>query len=690
MAGWQDSADFAAGAQGRLACGRSGDFRMHAAHSPAASDTLVVIPTYNEADDVVRIVEAVLALGSRYEVLVVDDHSPDGTAGTVDALTRKHLRLHLLCRQGPRGLGLAYAAGFAWGLRRGYRFLVQMDADFSHDPKDIPRLRKAADEADLVIGSRYCGGGKTTGWPWIRRLISRSANAYAHLLLQSRVCDLTAGFKCWRRELLERIDLTRLYSEGYGFQVEMTFLAERAGVRISELPITFRERSNGCSKMSPAIARRAAWQVARLAWDQVTVGRHRGLQGFGERDSRQNVPPATRPRRVLAMCLGGIGDTVLTIAMLRQLRQRLPDAHITALTMWPQAAELLEDLGIFDRVEQHNFQNGRMLGSLRKLAELHVRRFDLSILACPANRWEFNAAAWLIHARQRIGHAYVVGRDIKLSWLLTHRVQQAIGIHTVDENLRLLPLVAPSCELATDPPDIRLGPLAPVYHVHAELLLAGIQGPYLGVHAGCATFKEMVRKRWPRERFAELCCRAHRELGLEPLLFGSGEEVELNRWIARQAGVGEVIETPSLRHTAAVMQRCTVFVSNDSALAHVASALDVPTVMIVGPTDPRMFAPYRPPGVALTAGVRCAPCYLPSRSALDCPAGQAFACLRCIEVDRVVDAVRHIVEGQKGRLAVRVVADNASQVAASPLASRQGVFRDVSDAVRRFAGECSQ
>ena len=611
--------------------------------SVASGHVLAVIPTYNESANIVRIVEAVLASQPGIEVLVVDDDSPDGTGGKAEQLARRDRRVHVLHRKSKRGLGAAYMAGFRWALRRSYRLIVQMDADFSHDPAAIPQLLKHAERYDLVVGSRYCNGGRTVGWPKGRQWLSFAANVYARTLLGSRIRDLTGGFRCWRREILERIDFASLRCNGYAFQVEMGHLAELAGARIVETPIAFTERSEGKSKMSGEIAREAARQTALLAWDRIWSRRHKALLA----DSRHPPDPSeslkrrtsAEPRRVLVMCLGGIGDAVLSFAMLRELRRRLPKAHLTALAMWPQAAELIEDLGIFDEVRQHNFQNDRWWGSLAELARLNSRRFDLSILTFPTHRWEFRLASWLIHARKRLGHRYLDDASPLSLRLLTHAVAQAPRAHTIDENLKLLRRVPLSVRAAASEPDIRLGLLAPQYLAHGEQVLATIPGPYLGIHAGSSTAKQMDAKRWPAEYFAELCRLAHERLGLTPLLFGAGAEMLLNQYIAGRTPAARVVRPISIRHDAAVIKRCAAFVSNDSALAHLASALDVPTVMIVGPTDPDMIASYHGRGTVVRSSLACAPCFRPRPRPLACTQACPFECLRGIQPEQVLQAV---------------------------------------------------
>lgn len=222
------------------------------------ASTLVIIPTYNESGNLPRFVPALLGLGPTLEVLVVDDASPDGTGELAEALGRETGRVRVLHRSGKLGLGSAYVAGFRYALERGYERVVQMDADFSHRPEDLPRLLEASDSADLVIGSRGIPGGRVENWSYLRRFVSWGGNFYARLLLGLPIRDCTGGFKCWRREALTAIDLESVGSNGYGFQVEMNHLCHRAGMRVVEVPITFPDRTAGASKMSFGIFEAAA------------------------------------------------------------------------------------------------------------------------------------------------------------------------------------------------------------------------------------------------------------------------------------------------------------------------------------------------------------------------------------------------------------------------------------------------
>lgn len=228
---------------------------------------LVIIPTYNERENVERLIERVMVQDGRLEVLVVDDGSPDGTGEIVRQIAQGNGRVHLLERGRKLGLGTAYIAGFRWALERDYEFILEMDADFSHDPVHLPEFLAAAENADLVLGSRYQEGRVTVvNWPMNRLILSYLANMYARAVTGLPVWDATGGFKCFRRRVLEAIDLTAVRSNGYAFQIEMSFRAWRRTFRIVEIPIVFVDRTEGASKMSGAIVREAVWMVWRLRW----------------------------------------------------------------------------------------------------------------------------------------------------------------------------------------------------------------------------------------------------------------------------------------------------------------------------------------------------------------------------------------------------------------------------------------
>jgi len=226
---------------------------------------LVIIPTYNERENLPRLIPLVLEQDARLDVLVIDDGSPDGTGDVADRLAAGNPRVHVLHRAGKLGLGTAYIAGFRWGLERGYRWLFEMDADFSHDPAHLPAFIAGLAEYDVVLGSRYLNGRVTVvNWPIARLLLSYFANVYARIVTGLPLFDATGGFKAFRREVLESVALERVESEGYSFQIEMSMRAWKKGFRFGEIPIVFVDRTEGESKMSKRIIREAVWKVWKL------------------------------------------------------------------------------------------------------------------------------------------------------------------------------------------------------------------------------------------------------------------------------------------------------------------------------------------------------------------------------------------------------------------------------------------
>jgi dolichol-phosphate mannosyltransferase len=226
----------------------------------------LILPTYNEAENIGPIVRAACEqLRPGDSILIVDDNSPDGTGAIADALAQEVDNVHVLHRAEKQGLGRAYLAGFAHALEAGADYVLEMDSDFSHDPHDLPRLIAAAEAgADLVLGSRYVPGGSVTDWGVLRRLVSRGGSWYARVILGVDVRDLTGGFKCFRRKVLETLDLDAVHADGYGFQIELTYRTIKAGFRVEEIPIVFRDRRVGQSKMNARIALEAVWKVPAL------------------------------------------------------------------------------------------------------------------------------------------------------------------------------------------------------------------------------------------------------------------------------------------------------------------------------------------------------------------------------------------------------------------------------------------
>lgn len=239
------------------------------------SDSLVIIPTYNERENIVKMIETVFSLEKAFHILIVDDGSPDGTGALVKELQQKYPNsLFLVERKGKLGLGTAYITGFKWGLQRSYEYIFEMDADFSHNPKDLLRLYDACknQQADVAVGSRYVKGGRLENWPWDRIALSYGASLYVRFITLMPVKDPTAGFVCYRRSVLEAIDLDKIRFVGYAFQIEMKFASHLLGFRIAEIPITFTDRIEGSSKMSKKIVREAITGVVQMRYRAFFTG----------------------------------------------------------------------------------------------------------------------------------------------------------------------------------------------------------------------------------------------------------------------------------------------------------------------------------------------------------------------------------------------------------------------------------
>ncbi|HSD64496.1 MAG TPA: polyprenol monophosphomannose synthase [Ignavibacteriaceae bacterium] len=226
--------------------------------------SLIIIPTYNELENISRLIPQLLSMYENLDILIVDDNSPDGTGNYVEELTVKNAEVKLIRREKKQGLGTAYIAGFKYALQHSYDYIFEMDADFSHDPKEIKNMLEAIKDYDLVLGSRYVRGVNVINWPMRRLLLSYSANKYTRFITGMKIQDATGGFKCFRRKVLESINLDKIKSNGYAFQIEMTFKAWKKGFKVGEIPIIFFDRVKGSSKMSKKIVREAIFMVWKL------------------------------------------------------------------------------------------------------------------------------------------------------------------------------------------------------------------------------------------------------------------------------------------------------------------------------------------------------------------------------------------------------------------------------------------
>jgi len=262
-------------------------------------ESLVIIPTYNEKQNIESLIEALLNLGKQLHILIIDDNSPDGTGVIADQLAKKHQEVHVLHRKGKLGLGTAYVEGFKYALKSGAKYILQMDADFSHQPRAIPDFLEAIKAYDLVLGSRYYKGVRVMNWPFRRILLSKMGTKYVRAITGLPVTDITGGYKCFRREVLEAIDLHKIKSNGYSFMIEMTFKTYHKGFRIGEIPIVFEERRAGQSKISKSIIFEAMWLVWKLQIEQVVGGAIRSI--------KEAIYAVPHKQLIKFMIVGGIG-----------------------------------------------------------------------------------------------------------------------------------------------------------------------------------------------------------------------------------------------------------------------------------------------------------------------------------------------------------------------------------------------
>jgi heptosyltransferase-2 len=353
------------------------------------------------------------------------------------------------------------------------------------------------------------------------------------------------------------------------------------------------------------------------------------------------------PRRIIAFCLPGIGDSILFTPALGLLRRAFPDAHITVVTMFRGSADVLRTNPDLDEVRCFDFFNAGVRAGLRYVWGLRRERFDLSILGFPANRLEYNVLNALVGRRWRAGHGYRHQRWRNLSWLNDIVVEESGDRHNVDENLALVRAICQRFDVAEPALDPRLRVhLTDDDQSQADELLAtlGIDGdePLIGFHTYSSTFKRMHRKCWDKANFVRLIERlAAADPRARFLLFSGPSDTAVNAYIARQAPARvSVVAEPNLRCALGVLRRCRVFVSNDSAIMHLAGALGVPVVALFGPTDPRRLHPWAAPHTIVRRDLACMPCFYYSSRPLRCTAGLQYACMGEITVDQVFDAVR--------------------------------------------------
>jgi heptosyltransferase-2 len=357
------------------------------------------------------------------------------------------------------------------------------------------------------------------------------------------------------------------------------------------------------------------------------------------------------PRQILVIALPGVGDALLSIPAIRRIKTVWPDAVVDVLVMFKAAEQALMTHPLIRSVLFHDFLKGRISDSLRVVSRLRAIRYDASMLAYPSNRLEYNVIQWMIGARCRVGHRYDHCDLRNLNFIGTNSVREDEGLHNVEEDLRLVELITgvsvpPSCE---DRLDLVLEPGDEAF-ASQWLESRGLgTGRLVGMHAGTAMFKNQIRRRWAPEKFAELAKWFRAGWGAPVLIFGGNEESDLKEMISKSAGGGcHVVSGTTFRQTAALIRRCFLFVSNDSALMHTAAALQVPCVTLFGPTSPARVQPYRAPHRVVRAGLPCSPCFYYSPRPLTCHANLDFQCIRDVSVDSVCRAVVDLAKEIEG------------------------------------------
>jgi len=346
--------------------------------------------------------------------------------------------------------------------------------------------------------------------------------------------------------------------------------------------------------------------------------------------------------RIIVISLSGVGDTILSTPLCRALRGKYRDAHLCGLTMWKGSAAVLGHLAIFNEIIQHDFFRTPLRQSLEVLRNLRKRRFDLSVVVYPANRAHYDIVSWLIHARYRLGHEYLVGHSLTYwRYLLTHRVRQTQGTHNVHENLKL----AETLGIPWEASGIDIGTLGEDEAQWAEQLCAGKPPPRLGIHPGCSPLKNHTYRRWPAERYAQLACQFSARTGGSAMVFLGPDETGLKS-IFEEAGPGTtLVSDTSIERVAAAIRRCDLFICSDSSLGHMAAACSVPVIMILGPTNSDYIHPWGVPYRIVSRRLPCSPCFEISRSPLRCKAGLNYACIRDIDVGTVLESCLDLLRG---------------------------------------------
>ncbi|MBN1823151.1 MAG: glycosyltransferase [Endomicrobiales bacterium] len=592
---------------------------------------LVIVPTYNESQNIGRILEQILALKELFDVLVIDDNSPDGTAQTVKEIALKIPRVHLVERSSKLGLGTAYIAGFRWALERGYSRIYTMDADFSHQPDYLQYLDGELEEAALAIGSRYIKGGKIVGWPIARKLISRCGNFYARMITGLPFRDCTSGFMAMKREVVMNFLSGDVRTEGYSFLIELKFTGWKSGFRVNEYPIVFSDRAAGKSKISKKIILEAFF----LAWKlrmKGAFGKTRGNAFFKAADRFVGIPvvfimglftgkepaPDGDPKSIAVIKLSAMGDTVLLTPALLALKKKYPGAKIDAVCTDINKA-VFSKCGCVDDVIVLDVK-GLFRNPLR-IFSVFSKKYDVSL---DFDQWLrlSPVLSLLSGAGRRYGFRT---KNQFRHYIYTAFVEHSKDRHEVESFLDVAGLMG--AEGSGIPPRY------PVTEKEMEKAVAlternGIRKDESFIVIHPETPAHGVQRQWPAGSFVRFAKMMVEKYNVKVFVTGTRQDLASNSRIAAAIGSEAVVLEPlDIDEYAAVISRARLFVSSNTGVMHLACALGVPVIGIHGPTSSVKWGPRGEKCVSVKSELKCSPClYL----------GFEYGCSR----NRCMEAVR--------------------------------------------------
>ncbi len=603
---------------------------------------LVILPTYNENQNIEKLVDELLMLKPEYDILVIDDNSPDGTAITVKNRYRNNTRVALISREGKLGLGSAYMLGFKWAVEKGYERVFMMDSNFSHQPKYLPELDKQLDEFDISIGSRYIQGGGVEGWPLNRKLLSRIGNAYARTVVGMPINDCTSGFMGLSRSLVETFLNSKIKSEGYSFLLELKYIALNKGFTFKELPITFVDRVAGVSKISKRIIFEAVFLALRLRFgSENNSGRGNNLFKLIDRYigvpavwlsglviKKQKEIPA-RLNEILVIKLSAMGDSILLVPSIRALKRRYPEAVITVLCTSINR-EIFKNCQYVDKI---------ILCDIKKIASNPLSLFSvfdkkLYDIAIDFDQWLRLSPllAVLSGVSARIG--------FKTEGQYRHYNYSSYAVHSrtkheVDTFLELLTLLGISAA------DNRLEfNITEEANQRAKDLFKMIymddNEPFIVMHP--ETPKHGAQRHWPAAKYIELGKKLTRDYRFKVLVTGTKSELSSNIKIVSAIGPDAKLLPPcDILTVAAVISKAKAVVCGNTGIMHLACALHRPVVAIHGPTDPAKWGPRGDKCRVVRSAMSCSPClYL----------GFEYGCEdnKCMEAVMVEDVLKNVKE----------------------------------------------